>query len=68
MRKQRQKSVNKFHCCCLFFKEKKSFVTKIKNKQNKRPKKFTGKANTGYMSKANKGNKSTSKKGRHKKK
>ena len=50
------------------FHEKKSYKAKIKNKQSKRPKKYTGKSNSGYMSKANKGkNKSSSKKGRHKK-
>ncbi len=48
------------------FHEKKSYKTKIKNKQNKRPKKYTGKANSGYISKVKK-NKKSSKKGRHKK-
>ncbi len=50
------------------FHEKTSYISKIKNKQGKRPKKFTGKSNSGYVSKANKGRKSTSKKGRHNKK
>jgi ATP-dependent RNA helicase RhlE len=50
------------------FHEKTSYKTKIKKKQNKRPKKYTGKSNSGYMSKANKGRKTTSKKNRHKKK
>ncbi|MCH2023050.1 MAG: DEAD/DEAH box helicase [Saprospiraceae bacterium] len=48
------------------FHEKKSYKTKIKNKQRKRPKKHTGKSNSGYVSKVNK-TKKTSKKGRHKK-
>lgn len=50
------------------FHEKTSYVTKAKKKQRRRPKKFTGKSNSGYISKANKGRKTTSKKGRHKKK
>ncbi|MGH1338050.1 MAG: DEAD/DEAH box helicase [Aureispira sp.] len=49
------------------FHEKTNYHTKIKKKQTRRPKKFTGKSNSGYVSKANKGRKSTSKKGRHKK-
>jgi ATP-dependent RNA helicase RhlE len=49
------------------FHEKTSYQSKIKNKQTKRPKKYTGKSNSGYVSKANKGRKNTSKKGRHKK-
>lgn len=48
------------------FHEKKSYVAKIKNKQSKRPKKYTGKTNSGYISKQKK-KKTTSKKGRHKK-
>lgn len=49
------------------FHEKKSYKTKIKNKRSKRPKKYTGKSNSGYISKTNKGKKSTSKRKRHKK-
>lgn len=49
------------------FHEKKSYKAKIKNKQAKRPKKYTGKTNSGYISKANKGSKKTSKRNRHKK-
>jgi ATP-dependent RNA helicase RhlE len=48
------------------FHEKKSYKVKIKNKQSKRPKKHTGKSNSGYVSKMKK-NKFSSKKGRHKK-
>ncbi|BDS13565.1 DEAD/DEAH box helicase [Aureispira anguillae] len=49
------------------FHEKKSYKAKIKNKQSKRPKKYTGKTNSGYISKANKGKRTSSKKKRHKK-
>lgn len=50
------------------FHEKTSYHTKIKKKQNKRPKKYTGKSNSGYLSKDNKGKRTTSKRGRHNKK
>ncbi|MFK7797733.1 MAG: DEAD/DEAH box helicase [Aureispira sp.] len=51
------------------FHEKANYKTKIKKKQTKRPKKYTGKSNSGYMSKANKGgSKTSSKKNRHKRK
>jgi len=49
------------------FHEKKSYKAKIKNKQSKRPKKYTGKSNTGFIA-SNKKRKTTSKKGRHNKK
>jgi len=48
------------------FHEKKSYKAKIKNKQSKRPKKHTGKSNSGYVSKVKK-KKTSSKRGRHKK-
>jgi ATP-dependent RNA helicase RhlE len=49
------------------FHEKKSYIAKIKNKKSKRPKKYNGKTNSGYVAKANKGKQNTSKKSRHKK-
>jgi ATP-dependent RNA helicase RhlE len=48
------------------FHEKKSFKSKIKQKKTKRPPKYTGKTNSGYVSKIKKV-KNSSKRGRHKK-
>lgn len=49
------------------FHEKKNYKAKVKQKKSRRPKKYTGKTNSGYVSKSNKGQKRTSKKQRHKK-
>ncbi len=49
------------------FHEKKSYKVKINNKKSKRKPKYTGKSNSGYMSKGG-AKKKSSKKGRHKKK